>query len=460
MLLLNDVYRWLASERAVSDCKAQIIEKDLSQHVRSSGEVSFHAPYEKIRVVDDKNIVLDEITIDANRDVAWCAMLYGRGDRVQHHLTNCLLLGHDLRTRVKPNLLANGISFANVLFVTPDALQEFELRAVSWFWSIRIVSLPKVCPVRLRTLGEHLCDEHLHPAHVFLKVEAFKIQAKVSVISDLDMMILDGDKMASFLHKFIRDEGIRKTLEDCGGIAVMSRVNSDVTWRSHFLPRGARRKSDNAHSNSNVSYCFGVITPSTKLAARYASLMEKKPARLDGTLSDQDLLCEVIGNQYLEIKHNIVMFPSWFNHANIIKNRSREILTAMNWRRWIDVTPQHVAQFVNRFGAVHFSSAFNPNWDQSYAQKLKGLQRGPRGETSLGDFEGHSLDFQDYLKRFLGPLWLRLRHLHGQRLQVLNLHVAKIVGSSNPTPGLSRVAFTLTNMSLKDDNLKLGGARF
>ena len=57
---------------------------------------------------------------------------------------------------------------------------------------------------------------------MFLKVEAFSIQAKVSVISDLDMMILNADEMASFLHQFIKHEERTKLLDDNGGIAVIA----------------------------------------------------------------------------------------------------------------------------------------------------------------------------------------------------------------------------------------------
>ena len=450
MLLIDEVHRWLAEERAVTDSKARIIEKDLSQHVRSTGEVSFHAPYEKIRVVDDKNIVLDEITIDANKDVAWCGMLYGRGDKIQQHLTNCLLLGHDLRKKVKPVLLAKGVSFANVLFVTPDALEEFELKAVSWFWSIRIVALPEVSQDRLLSLGEHLCDDQLHPAHVFLKVEAFKIAAQVSVISDLDLLIVDGEKMASYLAQFIQNSDVMRMHTECGGVAVMSRVNSEVTWRTNFNPKGLRRKGAAGSSQANVSYCFGVIRPNPKLAERYMALMTRKPAREGGTLSDQDLLCEVVGNRYLEMKHNIIMFPSWFNHVNIMSERAGEILREMNWTRFTRVTSRGIEEFVSKFGAVHYSSAFNPNWAGTYEAKLKGLAAGPRGQSGNWEARGIKHDFEDYLKCFLGPLWLRLRELHGQRVGELLRQVAKVVGSSNPTPGLSRLVMTLTNMTPQD----------
>ena len=183
--------------------------------------------------------------------------------------------------------------------------------------------------------------------------------------------------------------------------------------------------------------------------------MEQKPARQDGRLSDQDLLCEVVGFQYLEMRHNMVMFPSWFNHANIIKDRAVEILKSMEWRRFSDVTPQDIAKFVNKFGAVHFSSAFNPYWEESYAKKLRALAWGPRGTQSLGEHNGIHHDFDEYLNHFLGPLWLRLRLLHGERVEALKGEVSRIVGCSNPTPGLSRVVVTLTNMTVQDEKLEV-----
>ena len=356
---------------------------------------------------------------------------------------------------MKPCLLAKGVSFANVLFVTPDALEEFELRAVSWFWSIRIVTLPEVSEARLRTLGEHLCDENLHPAHVFLKVEAFKIAAKISVISDLDVLILQGDDVACFLARFVQDPDLSDLHSKCGGVAVMSRVDSEVTTRDHFVARGLRHKLGRADRHANVSYCFGVIRPNPQLAERYMMLMTRKPARQNSHLSDQDLLCEVVGNQYLEMKHNVIMFPSWFNHANIMSERAREILKVMHWRWFSAVTPADIANFAKMFHAVHFSSAFNPYWNASYGAKLRGLSAGARGQSSLGEFDGCKIEFNHYVKFFLGPLWLHLRRLHAQRVSELLREVAKVVGSSNPTPGLSRVVMTLTNMSVNEEGLKI-----
>ena len=122
----------------------------------------------------------------------------------------------------------------------------------------------------------------------------------------------------------------------------------------------------------------------------------------------------------------------------------------MNWTRFTRVTSRGIEEFVSKFGAVHYSSAFNPNWEGTYEAKLKGLAAGPRGQSGNWEARGIRHDFEDYLKCFLGPLWLRLRELHGQRVGELLRQVAKVVGSSNPTPGLSRLVMTLRNMSPKD----------
>ena len=81
----------------------------------------------------------------------------------------------------------------------------------------------------------------------------------------------------------------------------------------------------------NVSYCFAVIRPNPQLAERYCELMAQTGGKQDARLSDQALLAEVLGSRYLEMNHNIVMVPSWFNHARVCEKRSQEILRTMEW---------------------------------------------------------------------------------------------------------------------------------
>ena len=86
-------------------------------------------------------------------------------------------------------MMRRGLTFANVIFLTDDALEEFEVKAISWFWSVVQVALPKVNSSRLASVSQHLLGDAIDPAHVFLKVEAFKMNATFSVINNLDMQV-------------------------------------------------------------------------------------------------------------------------------------------------------------------------------------------------------------------------------------------------------------------------------
>jgi len=115
------------------------------------------------------------------------------------------------------------VTFANVLLVAADALEEYELKAAAWLWGICTVDLPKVNHERWNHVAHHLMDGNIHPAHVFLKVEASRVEAAVSVISDLDMMILDGERMAQYLHGFYAKPSLVQQMEQSGHVAVMHR---------------------------------------------------------------------------------------------------------------------------------------------------------------------------------------------------------------------------------------------
>ena len=158
-------------------------------------------------------------------------MLYGSGERLQKQVAIALMLGADLRNLVKPALAWRECTFANVSCITADAVEEYELKAAAWLWSICIVDLPKVNHQRLNHVAHHLLGDNIHPAHVFLKVEAFRIEATVSVISDLDMMILDGERMAQYLHRFYADPSLVRQMEQSGHVAVMHRWHSSVIFQ-------------------------------------------------------------------------------------------------------------------------------------------------------------------------------------------------------------------------------------
>ena len=59
-------------------------------------------------------------------------MLYGRGARLQHHLANALIVGADMRQKVRPAMMKRGLTFANDIVLTEEALEEYEVMAISW----------------------------------------------------------------------------------------------------------------------------------------------------------------------------------------------------------------------------------------------------------------------------------------------------------------------------------------
>ena len=238
-------------------------------------------------------------------------MLYGRDTRVMTHLNSALLMGAALRQEIQPRLSAKGVTFSNVLFVTEASLEEAELKAASFFWSIKRVQLPVVNETRLRSVSEHLIDS-VAPEHVFLKVEAWKMHASLSVIADLDMLMLSPDALCQCLHDFLpqgrHGDALTKT-----GSAVMQRMNSKVDFEADPLVKQSRPRSQARGGKASyvptLSYCFALIRPTVQLAEKYEAAMAQS-GKKKGVLSDQDLLSEVLQFSHVELTHTCIMFPS------------------------------------------------------------------------------------------------------------------------------------------------------
>ena len=445
----DQVHAWLHEERQTpsGDAKTILMGESASVLRSSDGHWHMRSPYEVLQVRDKNGELVQEFTWDENKDICWSAMLYGRGHNVQKHLAMALTLGSDLRSKVKPELQQRGVTFANILFVTPDALEEAELKAASWFWSVKIVSLPKVEKQRLAGVSKHLTDEKIHPAHVFLKAEAFKLRTQIAVMSDLDLIIVNGCAMAKWLARFVLSTEERKTLRDCGGVAVMHRADSQVTFQKDYTRR-VRPPGD--HRKRSVSYCFAVIEPSMDLAERYARTMASTATAPKGRLSDQDLLGEVLQGQYLEINHNIIMFPSWFNHADLNERRSVEILESMMWKDYQSIPPEGLDKFVQQFGAVHFSAVFSPTWEDSWEKKCAAMSKSGGNKFKLGwnHRSGRYEEFNDYLHNFLMPLWNQLRERCGRSMENVLENIGSI-GHAKVSTGLGRATVTLLAAKIK-----------
>ena len=102
------------------------------------------------------------IEIQSWVNITWRAILYGRKQKVLPLLEHTIILGHQLRKEVQPHLLKQGVTFANVLLVTNDSLDEENFKAVAQFWSIRQVENPEVHPLRVASVSGHLQDDELN----------------------------------------------------------------------------------------------------------------------------------------------------------------------------------------------------------------------------------------------------------------------------------------------------------
>ena len=443
----GDIHKWLHEERSVPDQKCELFARHAVQLLTSNGETVYRCPYEEYHYDTAPGRDKCWFKIAGNMDVVWCTMLYGRGERLQQHLANALILGADMRQKVGPAMMRRGLTFANVIFLTEDALEEFEVKAISWWWSVVQVSLPKVNSGRLASVSKHLLGDAIDPAHVFLKVEAFKMNATVSVISDLDMLVLNPEKIVDLLHGFVTDTALTERLEACGHVAVMHRIDSRVEFNA---PMKAREGDWQQQSGPrNVSYCFAVVKPSEQLTERYMQRMAAGAHRTRGLLSDQDLLGEVLASRYLELNHDVVMFPSWFNHANINHRRAGEILRSMAWESFDQLQPHDIDDFIHRFGAVHFSASFAPSYDKSEDDKKNDLYHMGGQKSNLGKYGGATISNEAYIDKFLMPLWQKLRLYYENRRSELQHSIAQSVGATNPTPGLSRAMITLMNRAIR-----------
>ena len=283
-----------------------------SLQFKLDADMTYRCPMEMLPLHLEK-FFRRHLEVQARVNIVWCAMLYGKHEKVLPMLEHTIILGHQLRKQLQPLLQARGASFANVLFVTQESVMEDDLKAVAHFWSIRRVDLPDVHPIRVKGTSAHLQGEGVNAAHVFLKVHALDMQADISIISDVDMHVTNGETLANGLIDFLPGNKYGKELDE-GGTACLSRNHSRV--------------ADNIHpqlvsGDKGLSYCFAIFRPSEKLAMKYKGIMSKGPsdytrALRKGALSDQDLFSEVFKHQHVLLPIKMFFFPSWMNHNDVL----------------------------------------------------------------------------------------------------------------------------------------------
>ena len=98
---------------------------------------------------------------------------------------------------------------------------------------------PRTSKSFARSLEASHRREYTARACFFLKAEAWKINAGVSVISDLDTQIINGRYVADFLISFARNGKCRHMLEECGG-ALMCRTKSKMRFGESYDPQVVR----------------------------------------------------------------------------------------------------------------------------------------------------------------------------------------------------------------------------
>jgi len=122
-----------------------------------------------------------------------------------------VLLGHMLRHKVKPIMEGARKRFENILLVSEHSLPDDAVRATSNYWAIKPVELPEVHADRLRTVSAHLKGDDVDIRRVFLKKHIFNTEARVGVISDIDVVITNPETIARQRDTtYIRDDPTRR----------------------------------------------------------------------------------------------------------------------------------------------------------------------------------------------------------------------------------------------------------
>lgn len=398
------------------------------------------------------------VKVETKTDIVWSAMLYGRRERVLKHLASCLLLGFQLRYKLRPLLQRQyGISLENVLFLTKDSLDEDAFQAVSFVWSLKFVDLPQPHESRVEGVSDHLKDEEIDSRHVFLKIEAFKMTTPWSIISDLDVVLINLDSMAKRISELFDVGTDTHDRVQPGSVAVMQRCESQVVFGGamEWCPAISQRRHPGCEqSYKKVSYCYALIKPSAMLAARYEAKMHTE-TRDKGVLGDQELLGQVLHDEkgFFLMHHDFICFPSWWAHDHLWTHRAREIWGIRGSHRLQQTDYDFGFTFLQQFGAVHMSRAFEFRQDVTSLEAKKqawkkGMLKGQYRDntwTWISEKHNRSISIDQYIE-FLAGFWMALRDEHiRQRNELLKI-VTDAIGGSKPSLGLSKMQHTLNWM--------------
>ena len=436
---------WLDSARSEPLQMDSVFNRDRVNLTFHGYETKVRFPYEAAKWMTEKG---DQVSLTVHRKThaTWSCMLYGNGKGVMSHLQSCLLLGYNLRYKLKPLLLQQyNIEFENILYVTTAALDECAFRACSMVWSMVLKDIPTVHEDRLAGTSKHLIGEGTHPSHLFLKVEAFKSTAGLSIISDLDLVITSLPKLAKHINRFHKHRKEDAEIWRPGTVMVMQRNMSRVVdedpvrinvnhWSPHHVEQG----------QMPVSYCFAFISPTPELLEKYLEAMQSPPPRQD-LLSDQHLLSQLISEDFTMAMHNIVAFTSWWVHSDICEKRAQEVMELnMDGDYAMKPWPDHGKDFLEMIGAFHLSQSFNfttcaesleskkAGWVKSMRMKPHPLKRRKVWPNTY-----RKETFHDYIE-VLASLWVGLRDKHQNQLTELTNVMVNSVDELTPGLGIMK----------------------
>ena len=258
------------------------------------------------------------------------------------------------------------------------------------------------------------------------------------------MLILNEVALAEYLQKCLKSGPMENALQKTGS-AVMQRLWSAVDLEQEPQVYNPNRKS----TPTPVSYCFAIIKPSIELANQYEAAMAAEPSIQKGSRwSDQDLLGEVLKQEHVLLPHDLVMFPSWFNHTDWLDWQGQKLLATVAANS-VEEFQSKLPAFVEKFGAVHFSRVFSMtnilDTEAAFLQQLIESNKKKSHETVI--YVGaNAVTSEDWAKEFLLPLW-RILHerLHSHKC-ITEEAILAAIGGTPVTGGLAKAFVSLRSV--------------
>ena len=373
-----------------------------------------------------------------------------------------LLLGYMLRYELKPIMARSGKRLENVLLVSDNSLEKAAAQAVCNFWPLRVVDLPEVHEDRRAATSKRLTARALDDRRVFLKKMIFRTEAKVGVISDIDLVVTNPNKLATTQLEFLDASSITFSTWVRTRVAVLLRRHSKIVF--DHPPQSFPKELSAGRRKHGVSFCYAIVKPSPELAGEYEKRMQSTrwsdpKAGFRGCLSDQDLFENFLDGNLTMMSHEFIAFPSWWFHTDVFY---RVLPDLKRERRKNETYYQTGRRMAAQLGAVHLSTGFHvvenegtdkrrATWHASLDEGLRAYNRQRPHDMTQCDWRNTFYDEQD-LKRVMDLLTgladaVLFEHL-SQRLR-LTKDIQLLLGNHAPETGIGHAA-SKTSLAERD----------